>query len=360
MDSTKRISIDQLTVGMFIAGLDQPWYRTPFLLHKWLVTNPDDIVQLKRHGIHVVTIDTKRGLDVGAAPAPESSAAVVEEQASPAPAEPTTPQSNEPPSPAAAAAAVYRQAMEAVERVFLDIEAGQPPKIVALKPVVRDLLKQIIEQPEAMMIQFCLDKMRRFDGTLANHGMDVCVLTLILAVENKCTEDEMEALGLEIVEVDAGPAMRLGGNVDDAGWCRRDQAVAKPLSEDEIRHVVQGKRALEALRADLTREEEGAGIVDEDVDAREIRKQLRGEALNLPYVGEVGTVEGDLRFRRGRVQAGDRRRPADMVVTDNGKPPPQPCQRPRALKADPRRAAGDDRRPLLGGCDFAWKRGGHG
>ena len=41
--------------------------------------------------------------------------------------------------------------MEAVERVFLDIEASQPPKIVALKPVVRDLLKQIIEQPEAMM-----------------------------------------------------------------------------------------------------------------------------------------------------------------------------------------------------------------
>ncbi|HUM38433.1 MAG TPA: DUF3391 domain-containing protein [Nitrospira sp.] len=204
MDSTKRISIDQLTVGMFIAGLDQPWYRTPFLLHKWLVTNPDDIVQLKRHGIHVVTIDTKRGLDVGAAPAPESSAAVVEEQSSPAPAEPTTPQSNEPPSPAAAAAAVYRQAMEAVERVFLDIEAGQPPKIAALKPVVRDLLKQIIEQPEAMMIQFCLDKMRRFDGTLANHGMDVCVLTLILAVENKCTEDEMEALGLGALMHDIG------------------------------------------------------------------------------------------------------------------------------------------------------------
>mgnify|MGYP003554744072 FL=1 len=52
MASTKHIPIDQLTVGMFIAGLDQPWYRTPFLLHKWLVSNPDDIVQLKRHGIH--------------------------------------------------------------------------------------------------------------------------------------------------------------------------------------------------------------------------------------------------------------------------------------------------------------------
>lgn len=103
-----------------------------------------------------------------------------------------------------ASAAVYRQAMEAVDRVFRDIEAGEPPKVTALKPVVRELLKQITEQPEAMMIQFCLDKMRRFDGTLANHGMDVCVLTLILAVENGCTEPDMEALGLSALLHDIG------------------------------------------------------------------------------------------------------------------------------------------------------------
>lgn len=206
MDSTKRIPIDQLTVGMFITGLDQPWYRTPFLLHKWLVSNPDDIVQLKRHGIQVVTIDTKRGVDVGATPtpppAPESQPIQAESASVPAAAADPVPA--EAPSPAAAAASVYQQAMDAVERVFVDIESGQPPKIAALKPVVRDLLKQITEQPEAMMIQFCLDKMRRFDGTLANHGMDVCVLTLILAVENGCTEPEMEALGLGALLHDIG------------------------------------------------------------------------------------------------------------------------------------------------------------
>ena len=204
MASTKRIPIDQLTVGMFIAGLDQPWYRTPFLLHKWLVSNPDDIVQLKRHGIQIVTIDTDRGLDVGAAPvaAPESTAPVPEP--SPASAESVDASTNGHSSHAAAAAATYREAMEAVERVFTDLEAGQPPKITALKPVVSQLLKQIIEQPEAMMIQFCLDKMRRFDGTLANHGMDVCVLTLILAVENSCTESDMESLGLGALLHDIG------------------------------------------------------------------------------------------------------------------------------------------------------------
>ena len=45
--------------------------------------------------------------------------------------------------------------------------------------------------------------------------MDVCVPTLILAVENKCTEDEMEALGLgALVRYQICPA------------------TAEPLSED--------------------------------------------------------------------------------------------------------------------------------
>lgn len=203
MASTKHIRIDQLTVGMFIAGLDQPWYRTPFLLHKWLISNPDDIVQLKRHGIQIVTIDTDRGLDVGAAPISAPEAPPLPEPP-PAFSEMVEAATNGHASHAAAAAATYREAMEAVERVFTDLEAGQPPKITALKPVVSTLLKQIVEHPEAMMIQFCLDKMRRFDGTLANHGMDVCVLTLILAVENSCTEVEMEALGLGALLHDIG------------------------------------------------------------------------------------------------------------------------------------------------------------
>ena len=211
MASTKHIPIDQLTVGMFIAGLDQPWYRTPFLLHKWLVSNPDDIVQLKRHGILVVTIDTERGLDVGAAapPAPAatpSAPATVPPSDAPPPVsvEAVVPQESEQSPHAAVAAAAYRESMAAVERVFSDLEAGNPPKIAALKPIVSRLLEQIVAQPEAMLIQFCLDKVRRFDATLANHGMDVCVLTLILAVENGCAEADLESLGLGALLHDIG------------------------------------------------------------------------------------------------------------------------------------------------------------
>ncbi len=220
MASTKRIPIDQLTVGMFIAGLDQPWYRTPFLLHKWLVSNPDDIVQLKRHGIQIVTIDTDRGLDVGASFTTPPDPSPPSPEVPPASAEAVDASQN---GHSSHAAAVYRQALEAVERVFSDIEAGQPPKIAELKPIVSHLLKQIVEQPETMMIQFCLDKMQRFDGTLAAHGMDVCVLTLILGVENSCTEAEMEALGL-------------GALLHDIGFVRLPRNLyrkAAPLTEQE-------------------------------------------------------------------------------------------------------------------------------
>lgn len=206
MASTKRIPIDQLTVGMFIAGLDQPWYRTPFLLHKWLVSNPDDIVQLKRTGILVVTIDTERGLDVDPAAATEPVAVPPPVESPPSVDEAVVPQQNQQISHAVAAAATYREGMAAVERVFSDLGAGNPPKIPLLKPIVSRLLAQIVAQPEAMLIEFCLDKVRRFDATLANHGMDVCVLTLILAVENGSAESDLEALGLGALLHDIGYA----------------------------------------------------------------------------------------------------------------------------------------------------------
>ena len=69
MKHIKTISIDQLKLGMFIVGMDQPWYRTPFLLHKRLIRHAKDIDLLKQHGIREVKIDSSRGLDVEPVPA---------------------------------------------------------------------------------------------------------------------------------------------------------------------------------------------------------------------------------------------------------------------------------------------------
>ncbi|MEP6891492.1 MAG: DUF3391 domain-containing protein, partial [Nitrospirota bacterium] len=68
MEHVKTITIDQLKPGMFIVGMDQPWYRTPFLLHKRLIRHQHDIDLLRQHGIREVKIDSGRGLDVEPVP----------------------------------------------------------------------------------------------------------------------------------------------------------------------------------------------------------------------------------------------------------------------------------------------------
>ncbi len=68
MKHIKTISIDQLKLGMFMVGMDQPWYRTPFLLHKRLIRHTHDIDLLRQYGIREVQIDPGRGLDVEPVP----------------------------------------------------------------------------------------------------------------------------------------------------------------------------------------------------------------------------------------------------------------------------------------------------
>ena len=63
MKQIKTITIDQLKPGMFIVGMDQPWYRTPFLLHKRLIRDTKDIALLRQHGIRELKIDPSQGLD---------------------------------------------------------------------------------------------------------------------------------------------------------------------------------------------------------------------------------------------------------------------------------------------------------
>ena len=55
----KRISIDRLRRGMYIAGLDQSWFKTPFLRHKWLIKREDEIHLLQAYGIQEILIDTQ-------------------------------------------------------------------------------------------------------------------------------------------------------------------------------------------------------------------------------------------------------------------------------------------------------------
>jgi HD-GYP domain-containing protein (c-di-GMP phosphodiesterase class II) len=55
-----KVDVNELTVGMFVSGLDRPWTQTPFPLQGFYIRELDEIKELKAHCQHVY-IDTAKG-----------------------------------------------------------------------------------------------------------------------------------------------------------------------------------------------------------------------------------------------------------------------------------------------------------
>src|SRR5690348_14889277 len=61
---TKTIAIEELKLGMYIERLDRSWLTTPFLRHRFVLRDEEDIRLLKQYGIKHVVIDPTKGRDV--------------------------------------------------------------------------------------------------------------------------------------------------------------------------------------------------------------------------------------------------------------------------------------------------------
>jgi len=195
------ISIDQLIPGMFVVGVDVPWYQTPFLSHKLLIQDRAIIQTMKECGIRMVTIDVSRGIGV-----------VMEETATPsiqgATTSPTTPTVGTPAAPPQpqhpSIHALYAEAQEAVERIFTDLEQGVPPSPSLTKAVVSGVLMRVIHERTAVMTHLTLQRIRQFDRSLAAHALDTCILSLVIAVESELYENLQTRLGTGALLHDVG------------------------------------------------------------------------------------------------------------------------------------------------------------
>lgn len=171
----KRIPIESLMVGMYVAGFDCSWFKTPFLRHKFSVHTPDQIERLKQFGIREVRIDLSRGRDVfqpdpgtGPPPAPEA----------PAPAAATT-----------ALASMHRhletareaqqQLARSVQSVFQHIAASSALRHDEVDQMAREIVivTRTLNNPAAFM---AVSQARTVSPALGDHALAVCTLSLIL------------------------------------------------------------------------------------------------------------------------------------------------------------------------------------
>ncbi len=195
----KRIAIQDLRPGMYIAGMDQSWFQTPFLRHKWLVKRDDEITLLRSYGIQDVFIDTEKGCDVTAASniqEPVSSQARASQSTLP-------PRLYLGPNPEdiESARLLRAEAISTLDVFFRQMESPSAQRLIEVRGVVSTLLDGLLDHQAAMV---SLIQMRRFDANLATHGVDSGVLAMAIGHDHGCDPSHLKLLGLAAMIHDIG------------------------------------------------------------------------------------------------------------------------------------------------------------
>jgi HD-GYP domain-containing protein (c-di-GMP phosphodiesterase class II) len=195
----KRIAIQDLRPGMYITGMDQSWFHTPFLRHQWLVKREDEISLLRNYGIQNVFIDTEKGCNViEASPIQESSETLaVSDNTLAQP----TPDIGPNPEDIESARMLRAEAISALDVFFRQMENPSTQHLLEVRDVVSTLFDGLLDHQAAMV---ALIQMRRFDANLATHGVDTSVLAMAIGQEHGCDASHLKLLGLAALVHDIG------------------------------------------------------------------------------------------------------------------------------------------------------------
>ncbi|KQQ36266.1 phosphodiesterase [Duganella sp. Leaf126] len=242
----KKISIDQLALGMHVHAVCGSWFDNPFWSNSFNIDSLIDLARLQSGRVRQVWIDTSKGADVRpAAPAPEAEApsetpetpaAAPEPEPDPAPvAAPAPLPKRVPPTTGTAeelarAARVIAESRRAVADMFADIRMGRMIDADRAAPVVDDIAASVLRNTGALI---SLVRLKQADDYTYLHSVAVCAMMVALARQLGLDEDDVHRCGMAGLLHDVGkmavPTTVLnkpGKLTDDEFACVRQHALA--------------------------------------------------------------------------------------------------------------------------------------
>ncbi|QXL83674.1 HD-GYP domain-containing protein [Comamonas sp. NLF-1-9] len=226
----KRISVDDLALGMFVHEFCGSWMDHPFWRARFVLDSARDLERIRATPIREVIIDTARGKDVQRAPA---------DTAGSAPATASVPESApEPPpesgaaqrSPASMqdemrrAALICNKARQAVVSMFSEVRLGKAPDTVLASGLVQEISDSVMRNPGALI---SLARLKTADDYTYMHSVAVCALMVALGRQLGLDEAQLRTAGM-------------AGLLHDLGKAMMDQSVLnKPgkLTDAEFEHI---------------------------------------------------------------------------------------------------------------------------
>ena len=170
----KRISIDQLKIGMKVEKIDRSWLATPFLRHRFTITSSEQIEQLRASGVQQLDVETDDTDHESASVLPAMTMVTDTCQPMGPPVETeslTVPFAEELP----AARQVYRAAKLIVQQAMEDVRMGRALNMETVSEVVGSMADSILRSPDALT---SLTRLKQFDEYTFFHSVNTSALAL--------------------------------------------------------------------------------------------------------------------------------------------------------------------------------------
>jgi HD-GYP domain-containing protein (c-di-GMP phosphodiesterase class II) len=215
----KKISVDQVRLGMHLHALEGAWIDHPFWKTRFVIADMADLRKLSSSNVREVWIDPTKGLDVAVAYAPDDVAKVppVLPAAVAAATQPHSLATASAPPPAAQgphrqsmadelheAAAICGRGKQAVMSMFKEARLGHAVDAEGCLPLVEEISSSVLRNPGAMV---SLARLKTQDEYSYMHSVAVCALMVALGREVGMGEDECRSAGLAGLMHDLGKAV---------------------------------------------------------------------------------------------------------------------------------------------------------
>ena len=195
----KRITLNQLTVGMLVVGIDLPWLMSPFLRHQMRITRPEQIEKFESAGVRFVDVEGEdmpvtEHSELVDSPAPLCIAAAVADPAGPVAPPPMADELE-------VAKQVYYQAKQVVAQAMNDVRTGKAINAEDVFLVVTGMVDSILQNQDALV---SLTRLKSFDEYTFFHSINTAVLALAMGRRGGMDRDTLQRLGCGTLLHDIG------------------------------------------------------------------------------------------------------------------------------------------------------------
>lgn len=220
----RKINTNQLRLGMYVASLDRPWVETSFVFQGLKLERLEDIRYLQQKCEYVYIDEDRSDVQSSAPPStpvrkPKNPVEVLKKRYGRLL---TYQDQSTAEDEMDVAKRVYREAEQAVQRLWTDLDAGRPIQVPAVRATVSGVLDSVLRNPDAFM---WLRMLKSRDDYTYRHAIDSCSLAAAFGRQLGIPKQELSDLAMGALLLDIGKTKIPAELLNRAGELNEEEMV---------------------------------------------------------------------------------------------------------------------------------------